>query len=197
MMAAPPRPQQVVDKDSDDVAVVRATTVPLALDTSACKPVDASSIDCTDALTQRVGRPSLSRVILSANQNVAACSLLEVTAAAKDDGLRNATGIGFWSSQALAGNQAAEDSGIFVPKVQLVSVGTATLKNGATATLVEFVGVVNCQTSDGSDVARLFKPYMQFAGAADDRVYRNWDHAPNYLISRQVLSLDRTSDVLR
>ena len=197
MMAAPPRPQQVVDKDSDDVAVVRVTTGPLALDTSACKPVDASSIDCTDALSQKAGRPSLSRVIMAANQNVATCSLLRVTAAAKDDGLRNATGIGFWSSQALAGNQAAEDSGIFIPKAQLVSVGTGTLRNGAAAALVEFVGVVNCQTSDGADVARLFKPYMQFGGAADGRVYRNWDHAPNYLISRQVLSLDRTSDVLR
>ena len=57
--------------------------------------------------------------------------------------------------------------------------------------------MVNCTTGGGADVARLFKPYMQFEGAADGRIYRNWDLASNYLISRDVPSFDRTGDVLR
>jgi len=197
MMAAPPPTREVVNQDRDDVTVVRAATAPLALDTKTCKPVDADSLDCTDALAQKVGRPSLHRVILTANQDVTGCALLRVVTAAKNDGLQNAAGIGFWSSQAFAGNQAAEDSGRFVPKAQLVSVGVGTLKNGAAATLYEFVGVVNCPTGDAADVARLFKPYMQFEGAADGRIYRNWDIASNYQISRAVPSFDRAGDVLR
>ena len=120
-----------------------------------------------------------------------------MTAAAKNGGVADASGIGFWSSQSLAGNQAAEDSGRFVPKAQLVSVGTGNLKNGSPATLYEFVGVVNCPSGDGGDMARLFKPYIQFEGAADGRIYRNWDLASNYLISRAVPSFDRAGDVLR
>jgi hypothetical protein len=111
--------------------------------------------------------------------------------------LRDAAGIGIWSSQALAGNQAAGDRGRFIPKAQLVSAGTGTLKDGAAATLVEFVGVVNCTASDGAEITRLFKPYMEFDGAPDGRIYRDWDLAPNYLISREVRGLDRTGDVLR
>ncbi len=65
------------------------------------------------------------------------------------------------------------------------------------ATLLEFVGVVNCTTGGGADVARLFKPYMQFEGAADGRIYRNWDFASNYLISHDVPGFDRSGDVLR
>jgi hypothetical protein len=111
--------------------------------------------------------------------------------------LQNAAGVGFWSSQSLAGNQAAEDSGRFIPKAQLVTVGTASLKTGASATLLEFVGIVNCPRSDGADLAKLFKPYMQFEDAADGRIYRNWDTASNYLISRELPSFDRADDVLR
>ena len=114
----------------------------------------------------------------------------------RNDGLQNAAGVGFWSSQSLAGNQAAEDLGRFIPKAQLVTVGTGTLKTGAPATLLEFVGVVNCPRSD-ADLAKLFKPYMQFEGTADGRIYRNWDIASNYLISREVPSFDRADDVLR
>ena len=89
------------------------------------------------------------------------------------------------AARRLAGNLAADDSGRFVAKAQLATVGPATLKDGAAATLLEFVGVVNCTTGSGADVARLFKPYMQFEGAADGRIYRNWDLASNYRISRQ------------
>jgi hypothetical protein len=195
MPPAPPH-EMVVNQNSDDVAVVRAVTGALTLDASACQKVDASTIDCTAALSQNVGRPALFHSILPANQNLADCSLLRVTVAAKNDGLNNGTGVGFWSSQAFAGNQAADDSGQFTPKAQLPSAGAATLKSGADATLIEFVGVVNCPASDGSDISRLFKPYMQFE-PGNGNIYRNWDTAANYRISRDVTGFDRSGEVLR
>jgi hypothetical protein len=57
--------------------------------------------------------------------------------------------------------------------------------------------VVNCATGGGADVARLFKAYTQFEGAADGRIYRNWDFASTYLISHDVPGFDRSGDVLR
>jgi hypothetical protein len=110
--------------------------------------------------------------------------------------LQNAAGIGFWSSQALAGNQTAEDSGRLIPKAQLKPVGNATLKNGAAATLHEFVGVTNCSTGGSQEVDRLFKPYMQFDDTSHT-IYRNWDLASNYLISRAAPQFDRSADVLQ
>ncbi len=195
--AAPPPAREVVNQTSGDVSVVRAATEPLVLDTTTCRTIDAGSLDCTDALAKKVGRPSLQKVILAPQQNVSGCALLRVTAAGKNDGLRNATGIGFYSSQALAGNQAAEDSGRFVPSANLTPVGNGELKDGAAATLFEFVAVVNCSASNAADTSTLFKPYMQFETAADGTLFRNWDIAGNYVINRQVPSFDRSPDVLR
>ena len=66
---------------------------------------------------------------------------------ARTTGLATAFGIGFWSAQAAGGNQAAENSGLFVAKGQLKAAGTATLLSGSPATLHEFVGVANCPAS--------------------------------------------------
>ena len=52
---APERP--VVNQDRDDVTVVRAATTPLVLDTTTCQPVDAASVDCTEALAQAASAP--------------------------------------------------------------------------------------------------------------------------------------------
>ncbi|HEY0184676.1 MAG TPA: hypothetical protein VGC09_17895 [Rhodopila sp.] len=194
--AAPPH-LEVVNQTSEDVSIVRAATGPLTLETTACKPIDTDSLDCTDALARKAGRPSLRQVILASRQSLAECALLRVTAASKNDGLRDATGIGFWSSQSLAGNQAAEDSGRFVPRGELVSVGNATLKDGSAATLYEFVGVVNCAAGNAADSTTLFKPYMQFENAPSGQIFRNWDLAGNYLISGAVPGFDRTADVLQ
>jgi hypothetical protein len=191
-----PRPV-VVNQDRDDVTVVRAATTPLTLDTSRCTPIDAGALDCTAALAETSGAPSFHRVVFAANQNVSGCALLRVTTASKDTGLANSSGIGFWSAQAAGGNQAAEDSGRFIPKGQLKAVGTATLLNGAPATLHEFVGVANCPAGGSDSLSRLFKPYMQFEGAADGKTYRNWDLATNYQIGRDVTQFDRSADVLR
>lgn len=187
----------MVNQDRDDVTVVRAHTAPLALGPNQCTAIDGVSVDCTEALTQVTGAPSLHRVVFGASQTFAGCLLLRVTTAGKDTGLANSTGIGFWSAQVAAGNQAAEDSGRFVPKARLKAVGTATLVNGATATLHEFVGVANCPAGGGVVMSRLFKPYMQFEGAADGRIFRNWDLAQNYRISPGITSFDRSGDVLR
>jgi hypothetical protein len=128
---------------------------------------------------------------------VGACSLLRVVTATKDAGLANGSGIGFWSAQVAEGNQAAEDSGRFVPKALLKVVGTGTLMSGAPATLHEFVGVVNCPTGGAGAIGRLFKPYMQFEGAGDGKIFRNWDLAQNYRIDPNITTFDRGGDVLR
>jgi outer membrane protein assembly factor BamB len=191
----PPRP--IVNQDRDDVAVVRAATTPLALNTTECAAIDVASVDCTAALAQSTSTPAFHRVVLPAGQDVSGCALLRVTTASKNTGLANSSGIGFWSAQAAEGNQAAENSGLFVAKDALKTVGTATLLSGVPATLHEFVGVANCSLGDAGSLARLFKPYMQFEGTADGRIYRNWDIAENYRISRTITQFDRTGDVLR
>ena len=83
------------------------------------------------------------------------------------------------------------------PRAALKPTGSATLRNGAPATLHEFVGVTNCPMGPGSSMARLFKPYMQFEGAPDGRIFRNWDLGENYRVSRTVTQFDRSADVLR
>ena len=191
---APERP--VVNQDRDDVTVVRAATTPLVLDTTTCQPIDAASVDCTDALAQAANAPGFHRIIFAAGQTVSGCSLLRITTASKATGLASAFGIGFWSAQAAGGNQTAENSGLFVEKGQLRATGTATLLSGAPATLHEFVGVANCPASGSEPLSRLFKPYMHFEGA-DGKTYRNWDLAPNYRISRDAPQFDRSADVLR
>ena len=67
----------------------------------------------------------------------------------------------------------------------------------ALTTLHEFVGMANCPAGGGAVLSRLFKPYMQFEGAADGKIFRNWDIAQNYRISPTVTSFDRSGDVLR
>jgi hypothetical protein len=193
----PSPPRAIVNQSRDDVAVVRASTSPLTLGPNQCTAIDGVSVDCTDALTEATGAPSLHRAVFGANQNLSGCALLRVTTASKDTGLANSAGIGFWSAQAADGNQAAEDSGRFVPKARLKAVGTATLRSGAAATLHEFVGVVNCPAGGDTVLSRLFKPYMQFEGAADGRIFRNWDVAENYRISPAITSFDRSGDVLQ
>jgi hypothetical protein len=197
-LLAPRQPARpVVNQDRDDVTVVRAVTTPLVLDTARCRPVDTMSVDCTEALAQASGAPSLHRVVIGATQDLSGCALLRVTTASKDTGLANASGIGFWSAAAVDGNQAAEDSGRFIRTGELSAVGTATLRSGALATLHDFVGLTNCPIGGSSSLSRLFKPYMQFEGAADGKTYRNWDLASNYRISRAIPLLDRSADVLR
>jgi hypothetical protein len=192
----PARP--VVNQDRDDVTVVRAATTPaLALPTSQCAPLDPGSVDCTEALARSAGAPALHRVVVPANQDLSSCSLLRVTTASKVTAVANAAGIGFWSAQAKDGNQTAEDSGRFVPASQLKPAGRATFASGAPATLHEFVGIANCPSGDSVAFARLFKPYMQFDGAADGRIFRNWDLSPNYAVSRAAPQFDRSGAVLR
>jgi len=193
--AAPVPHREIVNQGGGDVAVVRAATAPLALDPATCKATDADSIDCTDALAQKLGRPSLRRAVLP--KAMAGCALLRTTVASKDDGLRDATGIGFWSTEALAGDQEAGDTGRFVPRGNLVSVGRGNLKDGAAATLFEFVTVVNCHAGDAGARETLFKPYMQFENAANGPIFRNWDVAQNYRINDQVPGFDRAADVLQ
>ena len=197
MRGAEPPPRTVVNQDRDDITVVRATTTPLTLDTRQCAPIDLASMDCTAALSQATEAPTLHHIVLAANADVSGCALLRVTTAAKRTGLDNATGIGFWSSEAAGGNLAAGDAGRFIPKADLKATGAATLKNGAPVILHEFVGVANCPVSGTLEVSRLFKPYMEFLGGADGKAFHNWDLASNYRISRTVSQFDRGANVLQ
>jgi hypothetical protein len=55
--------------------------------------------------------------------------------------------------------------------------------------------VTNCLGAGPEPPGRLFKPYMQFEG--DGKIFRNWDQAENYRISRTIPQFDRSADVLR
>jgi hypothetical protein len=195
-LLGPERMGPIVNQDRDDVTVVRAVTTPLALDRARCVAVDAATIDCTEALARTAGRPSFHRVVFGAGADLTGCSLLRVTAVGKDAAIANAAGVGFWSASVAGGNTTAEDSGRLVPKGQLRSTGPVTLRDGSAATLLEFVGVVNCQGVGGEPPGRLFKPYMQFEGAGDGRIFRNWDRANNYLVNTTITQFDRSGDVL-
>ena len=197
LLKGPSPPVSIVNQDRDDVTVVRAITAPLALDTSTCASIDAASLDCTSALAQAFNAPSFHEVVVAANTNVSGCALLRVTTASKNTGLVNGSGIGFYSAQVSGGNQAAENSGRFIPKGQLKVVGTATLLSGAPATLHDFVGVTNCPAAGSEPPGRIFKPYMQFEGAAEGKIHRNWDLASNYRIGATITQFDRSADVIR
>jgi outer membrane protein assembly factor BamB len=191
-------PQQmthhVVDQDNGDITVVRATTGPLTLDTTKCKPSNGA-MDCTDTLAESANAPSFHKFLLPADGNTQGCLLVRVTTASKTAAIANANGVGFWSSLRMGGDLAAGDSGRFVPKSQLKSSGTAMLLNGETATLHEFVGVSSC--GGGAEApSRIFKLYMQFEGAPDGTIFHNWDLAPNYRIGPDVSQFDRSNNVL-
>jgi hypothetical protein len=188
----------IVDQNRDDVAVVRAVTNPLTLDTSKCRPFGPGTLDCTDALAKTSNAPSFHTVIVSANTSLNGCALLRVTTASKDSGLANSTGIGFYSTLFTRGNIAADNSGRFISKEELRISGKGTLLNGASATLHDFVGVTNCPGTGSDASGRIFKPYMQFrAPAPDGRIFRNWDTAEDYRISTEGMQFDRSRDVLR
>jgi hypothetical protein len=185
----------IVNQTGDDVSVTKAAALePLNITTAACPPADPGNVDCTAALGSALGAPSLHAVIVPSNYNFAGCNALRVTTASKQTGLANASAVGWYSAEATAGQQAMS-SGRLVPKSELKQVGTATLKSGAPALLHEFVAVANCPAGQGS-FDKLFKPYMQFDNAADGKIYRNWDLAENYRISRAFPQFDRSGDVL-
>lgn len=194
--SGPAPARTIVNQDRDDVTVALATTSPLSLEVSRCRPIDPGSADCTDELARVTQRPSFHRVVLPAGQDHAGCVLLRVTTASKDAALADTTGIGFWSTRAVAGNQAAENAGRFIPKAELKITGAATLTNGAAATLHEFVGLANC-LAGAEPVTRLFKPFMEFERPRDLALFRNWDLAPNYEISGTVTRIDRRANILR
>jgi hypothetical protein len=192
-----PVARTIVNQDRDDVAVVRATTSPLAIELSRCEPIDPSTVDCTNELTRRFQAPSFHRALLSWSENIGRCALVRVRVAGKNAGIAESEGIGFWSSHAIAGNQAADDTGRFTPKNQLKPVATGTLLEGERATIYEFVGIANCPSSNAEPAIRLFKPYMEFERPRDLRIFHNWDRASNYAIGGDVAQFDRSADVLR
>jgi hypothetical protein len=193
--AHPPHPKPIVNQDSDDVTVVKATaTAPLNIDTRTCAASSPGSVDCTAAVAAKAGAPALHTVIVPVGYNFAGCNLLLVTTASKQAGLNDATGIGWYASDVLAGNQSMSN-GTFIPDAALKQVGTTPLKGGVPGVQHLFSGVANC-TVGMSSSDKLFKPYMQFDNAPDGNSYHNWDRQPNTRISRAAPTLDRSGDVL-
>ena len=195
LLPHPPHLKPIVNQSRGDLTVTSATaTDALTLTTDTCPPADPGNVDCTVALALQAGAPSLHTLIVPAGFDFAGCNLLRVVTVSKKTALTDASGIGWYSAQATAGSQAMS-SGRFIPKDELREVGQVRLQGGAPALLHEFVGVANCPAGDGS-FDRLFKPYMQFENAVDGNIYRNWDLAPNYRISRAASSFDRSGEVL-
>jgi hypothetical protein len=175
--------------------VVHAETSQVALDRSQCVPIDGTSLDCTHALAATANAPSLHQIVMPAGQGDPGCTMLRVTVASKNAGLANATGIGFWSSPENNGNVVPDDTGRFIAKGQLKAIGNANLRGNVPATLHEFVGIASCAAGGSGEVARLFKPYMEFDGDAG-RVFHNWDRASNYRVGPSAPRFDRSGDVL-
>ena len=169
-------------------------TMPVPIASASCPAADPGNLDCAGVLAQQSGAPILHTLIVPVGFDFATCNLLRVTTASKSSGLANGTGIGWYNADTTAGSRAMT-SGRFVPRDELKQVGTATLKSGAPATLHEFVAVANCPAGQAT-FDKLFKPYIQFENAPDGKIYRNWDLAQDYRISREFPQFDRSGDVL-
>ena len=80
----PPHLKPIVNQGRDDITVVSASAAAeLTPNTDACPPADPGNVDCTAALSQRFGAPSLHTLIVPAGYDFAGCNLLRVTIAAK------------------------------------------------------------------------------------------------------------------
>ncbi len=186
----------IVNQDQDDVTVTKAVaTTALTLDTSTCVPTGTGNLNCTEALAAKFGAPAFHDLIVPVGYTFAGCNLLTVTTASKQAGLTASTGIGWYAADATAAEQAMT-TGRFVGTGVLKQVGAGQLKVGGPAVLNQFVGVANCPVGTGS-YDKVFKPFMQFENSPDGRVFRNWDRANNYRISRAAPQFDRTGAVLQ
>ena len=189
-------PKPVVNKDSDDITVVRARiTEAVKLSTTDCSAASTGSVDCTALLEKKYAAPSVHTLIVPSGYDWAGCSLVRITTASKQGARDVTSGVGWYAAEATAGSQSMT-SGRFVQPAMFKQVASAVLKVQAPAILDEFIAVAACTAGNGS-LDRLFKPYMQFDNANDGNIYRNWDRSPNYRISRAVPAIDRRAEVLQ
>jgi outer membrane protein assembly factor BamB len=197
LLPPPPKPKPVVNQESDDVTVLKArATETLALSVASCKTASTGTLDCTAALETKYGAPSIHTFIVPRTYDFAGCNLLRLTTASKQGARSVTSGMGWYAADATGGSQAMT-SGRFVPPGRFKQVGTGVLKADASpATLDEFIGVANCSAGQAS-LDRLFKPYLQFDNSEDGNVYRNWDRAQNYRISRALSQFDRSPEILQ
>ena len=145
----PPPARVIVNQDRDDVTVVRAQTQPLTLGPNQCTPIDGASVDCTEALTQTAGAPSLHRVVFGASQSFAGLP------AAASHGGQQGHGAGEQRRDRLlerAGHRRQSGGGELWPlRAQGALEGAWALRRSRTAppaTLHEFVGVANCPAGE-------------------------------------------------
>jgi len=194
----PEAPAPLVNQSRDDVQLVGAVVDgAVTVDISRCRPGTADTRDCTQELQRTAEAPSLQQVIVPAASNFAGCQVLRVTTAVKNSALEAALGIGFYSSDTTEG-QFSADHGRRVPTSDLKAVSRGTLKNGESAVLYEFVGIVNCEVAGGTRAGKQMKPYMDFIGGPPRTLFRNWDPiAGNYAVGGETVQLDRRAEVLR
>lgn len=186
----------VVDQNKDDITVLKAQLHgPPKIDRGKCESVNPHNIDCTVALEQAHGAPSLHEVIVPNNYDFAGCQVMRVTTASKEGGITNADSVGFWSAEATEGFETT-NSGRTFPKTSLKRVGNGVLKNGANALFHEFIGMASCELGPTS-AFRLFKPFMDFRSDQEQKMYRNWDLAQNYRIGREITQFDRSGELLQ
>ena len=194
-----PNPRyQVVDQNKDNITVVRAeVTSDANIDVSKCSPVNPHTTDCTAEAERVHGAPSLHDVLVPPGYDFVGCKAFKVTTASKQDGLKGAADIGFWSMVGTEGFQAPNTGRMLTKEaLQGHERGTATLKSGAAAVLHEFIGMTNCVAGPAT-ANRQFKPFMDFRSDADKRIYRDWDLANNYTIGGTITQFDRSADVLK
>lgn len=199
-----PPAKPIKDEVDIDLTLLKArATEKVALDLAACLPQANGLLDCTAALEQKYGAPSIHTLTVPRDQDFASCNLLRVYTASRADAFVASGGIGWYAADATAGSQAMT-SGRFITPNRLKQVGTGVLTEqlgkGVTALIHEYIGVANCTVGDAS-ADKLFKPYMQFDNSPDV-TWRKWDLAPwtanqNYRVSRAQPTLDFTTKVLQ
>jgi hypothetical protein len=195
-----------IDQESGDTTVLKSFNTGVSIgsgggaqsiDLNVCDKLEGGEtyayFECTRAIESAIAAshpeivgPVLGRNVVAAERsssndawrvNQYFCRLLEIQTVTRNAALQNAEGIGFSYEGAFS----------FIPLEKLVAIGTATLRNGETATLHRFQAPAFCWRGSATSSSRAtydFKPFLQFKAANGD-VFRNWDSVPqNYAVGR-------------
>lgn len=195
-----------IDQESGDTTVLKAFNTGVAIgvgsgalpiDLSLCYKVEGSEtygyFECARAMEKAIAAshpeivgPIIGRSIVAAERssndqewqvNQYFCRLLEIQTVTRNAALQSAEGIGFSYDGSIS----------FSALDRLVAIGTATLRNGESATIHRFQAPAFCWRGSATSSSRAtydFKPFLQFKAVNGD-VFRNWDAVPqNYAVGR-------------
>ena len=190
----------VINQDRDDVTVVRASTSHVTIEKTNCAAVDASTIDCTDALTQAAGAPSFHRVLVGANASLAGCSVVRVTTASKKLRSRKVGRHRILRSASVAeGSITARRFRSFCAVGEAQSCGYRHTARRCSGDTPRFCRINELQRWRRTDPARPCLQAIECSSSflAENKLLRNWDLASNYLINSDITQFDRSGDVLQ